>query len=495
MNPMEKSSLYDRLGLPRDASPEEIRHAYRQLVLRLHPDKNVSKGETELFIDIQKAYEHLSDPSRKANYDKQFPEDPFLTSPLIILTSYSQPSLIRLDEPQLIYSLLELNLHPVTNQLVSSAPLNISLVVDCSTSMQGIRLDTVKLTAIDLVRELQPNDIFSLVKFNDRADLLIPAGSLSDEKSTEMKIQLLQAGGGTEIFKGLEMGFSQVNQHLSINRVNHIILITDGRTYGDEANCDQLADESAALGISISAIGIGNQWNDKFLDQITSKTGGICKYVSDSSDIRTSILGELSRLGSNLTDQITFNYQTSEDVELRSAFRLEPDSSPLVLGPPLVFGFMPKYGAMNILLEFMIKDIPSKVKDFTLAKGFINYEIPRHTIKTKYIQRLIFERKITSEPIREGPPTKILNAMTLLNFYYMQERAREDMAKGNIISATRHMEKLASHLLRKGEDDLAQTVLEEVAYINQNQSYSEDGEKRLKYGTRSLLLPAGTEER
>jgi Ca-activated chloride channel family protein len=491
---MGKSSLYDRLGLPRDASQEEIRHAYRQLVIRLHPDTNVSRGETELFIDIQHAYEHLSDPKRKAEYDKQLPEEPYQDSPLKVTTYYSQPSLVRLSEPQLIYSLLELNLYPDTSLLVSSTPLNISLVVDCSTSMQGIRLDTVKLTAIDLVRQLQPNDIFSLVKFNDWAELLVPSGNLSDLKSTEMKIQLLQAGGGTEIFKGLEMGFTQVNQFRSSDRVNHIILITDGRTYGDEVNCNNLADQSSALGISISALGIGSQWNDKFLDQLTSKTGGICKYVSEISDIRRSILGEISRLGSNITEQITFNYQTSTDVELHSAFRLEPDSSPLVIGPPLIFGLMPRHGTMSVLLEFMIKDIPTTLSDFTLVKGLINYEIPRHKVKTKYVQRLIVERKITREPIYEPPPTKILNAMTVLNLYFMQERAREEMAKGDINSATRHMENLATHLLRKGEDELAQTVLDEVAYIHRNQSYSEDGEKRLKYGTRSLLLSARNED-
>jgi len=40
-------TFYERLGLPRDANQEEIRHAYRQLVLRLHPDTNIKKGETE----------------------------------------------------------------------------------------------------------------------------------------------------------------------------------------------------------------------------------------------------------------------------------------------------------------------------------------------------------------------------------------------------------------------------------------------------------------
>jgi len=492
---MGKLTLYDRLGLPIDASPEEIRHAYRQLVLRFHPDMNVGGGETELFIDIQQAYEHLSDPTRKAAYDNQLTAESFISSPLKVLTYFSQPSLVRLLEPQLIYSLLELKIHPDTNQLLSSTPLNISLIVDCSTSMRGIRLDTVKLTAIDLIRQLQPNDLFSLVKFNDRAELLIPAGKLSDIKSTEMKIQLLQAGGGTEIFKGLEMGFSQVSQFRSSDRVNHIILITDGRTYGDEGSCDKLADQSSAQGISISAIGIGSQWNDKFLDDITSKTGGICKYISDIGDMRRSILSEISRLGSNLTEQIMFNYKTPQYVELRSAFRLQPDPSPLVPGAALIFGLMPKQGTMSIILEFIVKDIPLVLTDFTLANGFINFEIPRHKARTKYVQRLILDRKITKEPIRDTPPRKIINAMTSLNLYLMQERARDEMAKGDINSATRHMENLATHLLRKGEDGLAQTVLDEVAYIQKNKSFSKDGEKRLKYGTRSLLLTAGNEEK
>jgi len=492
---MKKPTLYERLGLPRDASQEEIRHAYRQLVLRLHPDTNVNRGETELFIDIQHAYDHLADPTRKAVYDRELPDEPDILNPLTIKISYSQPSLVRLAEPQLIYTFMELSLHPDTSQLVTSTPLNISLVVDCSTSMQGIRLDTVKLTAIDLIRQLQPNDIFSLIKFNDWAELLIPAGSLPEQKSAEMKIQLLQAGGGTEIYKGLELGFSQVSQFRSSNRVNHIILITDGRTYGDEVYCEQLADQALALGIGISALGIGNKWNDKFLDHITSKTGGICKYVSESSDIRSSILGEISRLGSNLTEQINFNYQLNQDVELHSAYRIQPDSSPLVVSSPLILGFMPGFGAMNILLEYVIKQIPESSTNFFLASGFINYEIPRHQLKTQFVQRLIFERPITKEPIKEEPPELILNAMALLSLYHMQERAREEMNNGDLHSATRHMENLATHLLKNGENHLAQSVLEEVAYIRRNQSYSEDGEKRIKYGTRSLLLPARTDER
>jgi Ca-activated chloride channel family protein len=491
---MQELSYYELLGLPQDATQEEIRRAYRQLVLRLHPDKNANKGETDLFIDIQKAYEYLSNPKKKVDYDHSLPFEHDIQTPLGIKTFYSQSSLVNLSEPQLLYVLLELTIKPDTQLWTSSAPLNISLVVDCSTSMRGIRLDTVKSTAIDILRKLQPTDIFSLVKFNDWAELLINPGNISSLKSAEMKVQLLQAGGGTEIYKGLELGFSQVEQFRSAQRVNHIILITDGRTYGDEAYCERLAEQAETLGIGISALGIGTKWNDKFLDHITSKTGGICKYIPDGGDIHNSIMEEITRLGSNLTEKISINYQLSQSIQLSGIYRLKPDPSSLDIINPLILGYVPHLGMLSVMLEFVVTDLPENTSQLTLAKGFLDLEIPRHTVKSRYIHRLQFDRPISIKPGKTAPPAAILDAMTILSVLHLQERAREAMSKGDYSSAAHHMEYLAEHLQNKGEENLAKEVLLEVSYIRNNQSFSEEGQKRIKYGTRSLLLPARIDE-
>jgi molecular chaperone DnaJ len=62
--------LYEILGVRRDASPNEIRAAYRKLARELHPDVNADPADQERFKEITGAYEILSDPSKRRRYDE-----------------------------------------------------------------------------------------------------------------------------------------------------------------------------------------------------------------------------------------------------------------------------------------------------------------------------------------------------------------------------------------------------------------------------------------
>ena len=63
-------NYYDLLGVPPDASPEEIHSAYRRLARRYHPDLNAGRDAGARFNELSDAYEVLHDPAQRASYDR-----------------------------------------------------------------------------------------------------------------------------------------------------------------------------------------------------------------------------------------------------------------------------------------------------------------------------------------------------------------------------------------------------------------------------------------
>lgn len=73
---MSKRDYYEVLGVSRDATADELKKAYRKLARKYHPDVNKAPDAEERFKEVKEAYDVLSDPQKRSNYDRFGHADP-----------------------------------------------------------------------------------------------------------------------------------------------------------------------------------------------------------------------------------------------------------------------------------------------------------------------------------------------------------------------------------------------------------------------------------
>jgi Ca-activated chloride channel family protein len=479
-------NYYARLGIPRDASQDEIQRAYRRAARQFHPDTNKHTGANELFLLVQEAFDTLQDPQKRREYDATLPEDIDAPPALMVNALYSRPQITPDGPGQVIYVLLDLKPSASEEERRRKPPLNVALVLDVSTSMAGARLGQVVKAASQFVEQLGEHDILSLVAFNDRAQVVIPAQPGLDIQRLLSRLSTLQASGGTEIYQGLKAGLREVLRHQRASAVNHIVLITDGRTYGDEAASLALAADAAHQGIPISAIGIGDAWNEEFIDQLVARAGGSSMYADKSAEIHTLMERRLHTLSLSYANNVKLSYSNTPMSQLKYVFRLSPDLGPVSLEQPIFLGNVPQNDSLSVLLEFELDSRGAASGELVLADGRLSLDVPsRPTPSNSARFRLM--RPIAEPTQPEAPPATLIGAIGKLSLYRMQEHARQELENGDPEGAAKRMRMLATRLLSQGERSLARTVLLAADDLKEGAPLGEKEGKQIKYGTRALV--------
>src|SRR6267378_2041971 len=139
-------------------------------------------------------------------------------------------------------------------------PVNVAFVIDRSGSMDGARIAQAREAAIMAVKRLDPNDIASVVIFDDRVDVLVPARKVANVGDFIDPIRRIGVRGSTAIHAGVNAGANEVRKFKDPRRLNRVVLLSDGlANIGPSLPADfaKLGRALLAEGISVSTIGLG----------------------------------------------------------------------------------------------------------------------------------------------------------------------------------------------------------------------------------------------
>ena len=490
---------YTLLGLSPNASAQEVKAAYRRVARRLHPDVNQSSpGAAVQFQDVNWAYEALNDPHHRHEWDSRLSAQPDADNRFYFMlrVTPSKRAVAPLQEPQVTYLLAEILPDPsarTQQQTRRDTRLNLTLVLDHSNSMNGTRMDKVKVAAHQIIDQLTSHDILSIIAFNDRAETIIAATPVADKPALKAKISMIVASGGTEIFKGLSDGVAQNRRFLAPKFVNHVVLLTDGNTYGDHEACLELAESAKKEGISISAMGLGQEWNDEFLDRLAAATGGTSTYINSAGAVVRFLNDHVRNLSDAFAERMLLSVAPDPDIVFESAFKLAPQPQPLPIDSGYIpLGSLQAARAITVLLQFQMP-ADMNIEFRSLARLVVVGDIldNRHQ-RFQALSDVSVE--VTDSPAPEDPPAVILDALGKLTLYRMQERAQQALETGNVREATRRLENLATRLLAMGQEDLAMQALSEARRVAHTNALSDKGRKTLKYETRHLLVGPSSED-
>ncbi len=167
-------------------------------------------------------------------------------------------------------------------------PANVAIVLDKSGSMDGDKIQYAREAAIMAIKRLDERDIVSVVSYDSQVQVVVPATAVHNQQAIYAAIRHIQADGNTALFAGVSKGANELRTFLSRNRVNRVILLSDGLANVGPQSASELGELGASLakeGISVTTIGLGLGYNEDLMTRLAGYSDGNHAFVENAEDL------------------------------------------------------------------------------------------------------------------------------------------------------------------------------------------------------------------
>jgi Ca-activated chloride channel family protein len=267
-------------------------------------------------------------------------------------------------------------------------------------------------------------------------------------------------------------------------------LLTDGQTYGDEAQCLKLAREAGEHHIAIQALGLGDDWNEDLLDQIAQQSGGTSDLIESADEIVPLFAQTVERSQKAVVRNATLVLRLVAGIVPRQVWQVTPLLANLGYMPigehdvQIELGELDAEQGKSVLIELLLP--PRQAGSYRIAQAQVTYDLPQ-TNQTGLEARedIILDYTGDAQLARQYDPA-VMNLVEKVTAYKLQTRALDEARQGNTAGATQKLRAAATRLLELGETDLARAASAEADNLEQSGQMSSAGTKKLRYQTRKL---------
>lgn len=416
-----------------------------------------------------------------------------MNKPATLDCQISYENVLVTSENKLVYLLSEVVPSREAAVTTGTASLNLSVILDKSGSMYAAEKLEYVVTAVQhLIDQLRPNDICSIIAFADKARVVIPAGPIHDKESAKRiirNIDHIDVGSGTEMLRGINAAIDEISRNFSGERTNHCILLTDGLTL-HERKCKTRCLEGSEKGISFSTIGVGDDFNEKFLLDIANECRGKSYYIDIPRDIPGIFSQELQGVQSVTVLNPKITIKLSKGVSIRRAHKVKPLINDMGAIPTvdrvgvIKLQDLQKNEVQSVLFELVL---PSRREGtYRVAQVSLNYQVPTEGMKDEEVMKDLTISYTNDSRLASRVNPKVIQVVDLVSVFRQQTKALELAQTGERTKATQLLRSAATTLLQHGQKDLADQAIEEAKRIEKGSRMTSRGTKKLEYGTRKL---------
>ncbi len=411
---------------------------------------------------------------------------------LVVTAKMHRPFYESLPSPQQAYVLFEAM--PTEAAPAMPQAVNFSLVLDRSGSMAGDRLQRMKQAARQVVDRLGPQDMLSVVIFDERADVVVPGAVVQDKEAIKRQIDRIEERGGTHMSSGMQAGFAELQRGVQPGRVSRMLLLTDGQTWEDQATCEAVADQCRAAGIPLHVLGLGiggdMSWDPRFLENLAQRSAGEWMIADTPEKVISIFENAVRSMQGTAVTNANMTIRFVEGVTPRAVWRVTPLISKLghsAVSERDVQVFLGdiQHGSGQSLLADVL--LPTRQPGtFRMMYADIRYDVPGNGLAGESARADVLVQ-YSSDPgqVNQLDP-RVMNIIERVTAHKLQTQALDEAAAGNMANATRKLRAAATRLLDLGEVNMAQQADSQAQQLEQGGQIAAGDAQQMRYATKRL---------